>query len=447
MAAPDKTPLSNSSTGERGAQSINPASPPAVPTEPEPARGRKSPSTQPKAAPSQDRASDSSPRPPSLPPPLTSPPGSPQRTLSPLPTAHTVSSPDDTQAAAILASFSKRGRYRPSLVRSPSSDSFDSFDPDAEAVKIASEAEACRMAYRHVEMKVDQRVLHTEAELPPLPKVKVAHYAWEVMYENQRGITMFGKSWYSSNSLQPWDPTTFTLPLTVEGDFILERPKATDTPPLQELDYEDDGCNDEWPKNRKVHAKRKSIKTGYTLGTYQPPSPQWMWLTPWMADMRLDTDHQGWRYNLWFHTRQWAPHPGRFNWWGWVRRREWVRLRALLPPEVEPREVDEEVKEPGTLDEVLNSDHPVANIARNLASQALDREKLALWERWVSEGSAVARHRIAELFEDQEKLVFIARAFLYPTARKAFYANLVQRGIVEKQECMECAQDDAYVIE
>ncbi|BEI86765.1 hypothetical protein CcaverHIS002_0701110 [Cutaneotrichosporon cavernicola] len=445
MAAPDKTPLSNSSTGERGAQSIYPASPPAEPTEPVPARGRKSPSTQPKTAPSQDRASDSSARPPSLPPPLTPPPGSPRRTLSTLPTPPTTSAADDTQAAAILASLSKRRRHRPSLFRSHSS---DSYDPDAEAVKIASEAEACQMSYRHIEIEVDGRVLHTEAELPPLPKVKVAHYAWEVMYENQRGITLFGKSWYSSNSLQPWDPTTFTLPLTVESDFILERPKATETPALQELDYGDDGRDDERPKTKTGQVKRKSIKTGYSLGTYQTPSPQWMWLTPWMANMRLDTDQQGWRYNLWFHTRQWVPHPGRLNWWGWVRRREWVRLRALLPPEVGPKEVDEEeVKEPGTLDEVLNSDHPVANIARNLASQALDREKLALWERWISEGSAAARHRIAELFEDQEKLVFIARAFLYPTARKAFYDSLVQRGIVEKKECMECAQDNTYVIE
>lgn len=120
--------------------------------------------------------------------------------------------------------------------------------------------------------------------------------------------------------------------------------------------------------------------------------------------MRHDTDQQGWRYNLWFHTSRWAPHPGRLNWWGWVRRREWVRLRALLPAEPEPKEVEEEVHEPGTLDEVLKTERPVANMTRYLAGYALDREKLALWERWVAEGSAEARHTLADLFEDQEKV-------------------------------------------
>lgn len=240
-----------------------------------------------------------------------------------------------------------------------------------------------------------------------------------VMYENQRGLSIFGKSWYSSNSLLPSDPTPFTLPLTSpDGDFILARPGASDSPALagNSEPASDDGREgrDSTPqrhKSDKRTTKRRSIKTGYSLQTYQTPSPAWAWLTPWMVNMRHDTDQQGWRYNLWFHTGSWTPHPGRLNWWGWVRRREWVRLRALLPPEpeedmeeTERRQRDEMLGAPDSLDQVLDSKRPVANMTRYLAAHTLDREKLALWEKWMGESSAEGRHKLSEIFEDPGKV-------------------------------------------
>ncbi|CAK9782603.1 hypothetical protein CC85DRAFT_284029 [Cutaneotrichosporon oleaginosum] len=441
MAAPDTTPTLTSSSGGPSSESASPSALSSSESGARPESHVPDPKSRAaaEAGPSQG---------------LSSPPHSSSRSRSPspLPAPPVISPPDDAQTAAIHASLSKRRRHRPALFRSHSS---DSYNPEEVAAKIARDAEACERASRHIELEVGGRVLHSEAELPPLPKVTKAHYAWEIMYENQRGISIFGKTWYSSNSLLPADPTPFTLPLTSpEGDFVLARPAASDTPVITgaaraggaQRDDGDDSAEPHQVKNGRS-IKRKSIKSGYTLATYQTPSPAWAWLTPWMANMRLDTDQQGWRYNLWFHTTQWAPHPGRLNWWGWVRRREWVRLRALLPPEPEPKEVEEEVDEPGSLDDVLATERPVANMIRYLAAYALDREKLALWERWVGESSADARHRLADIVEDKEKLVFMARAFIYPTARKAFYASLVAHGIVEKEECMECVEDEGYTIE
>lgn len=267
-----------------------------------------------------------------------------------------------------------------------------------------------------------------------------------VMYENQRGFSIFGKAWYSANGLLPTDPTPFTLPLeSPDGDFTLGRSGAKGNSRNHEREGSSSSAGaeaDPGPSNgREASAsngrggsggtgdtersassthpgskgtatrangriKRRSIKTGYSLKTYETPSPAWAWLTPWMVNMRLDTDHQGWRYNLWFHTRGWASHPGRLNWWGWVRRREWVRLRALLPPEEgdDGNEQEKQAPVPKTLDEVLGVQRPVANMMRFLAVYALDREKLAVWEGWMKKGSAGARHRLADLFEDREKV-------------------------------------------
>jgi hypothetical protein len=69
----------------------------------------------------------------------------------------------------------------------------------------------------------------------------------------------------------------------------------------------------------------------YDLHTFQPPSSHWIWLTPWLVNMRQDgvTDERGWEYNYIFRKRGWGPDVGRSGWGGWVRRRMWVRLRSL----------------------------------------------------------------------------------------------------------------------
>lgn len=64
---------------------------------------------------------------------------------------------------------------------------------------------------------------------------------------------------------------------------------------------------------RKVQAKStiptQSNRTSYTLETYQPPSPEWEYLTPWMVNMRTGTDELGWRYNAWFRKKDGTAMP------------------------------------------------------------------------------------------------------------------------------------------
>jgi hypothetical protein len=147
------------------------------------------------------------------------------------------------------------------------------------------------------------------------------------MYENQRGVTMWGKSVYSSNTLLPSDPTPFTLPRALPASEVADDGPGGSGTPM--------GAPPRSKAKGRARKYRESINTEYTLESYQTPSPAWAWLTPWMVNMRTQTDEQGWEYNLWFHKRSWRAHPGHFNWWGWVRRREWVRLRALVPEVIE----------------------------------------------------------------------------------------------------------------
>lgn len=114
-----------------------------------------------------------------------------------------------------------------------------------------------------------------------------------------------------------------------------------------------------------------------------------------MANMRLDADEQGFRYNLWFHRRGWRPHAGRLNWWGWVRRREWLRLRVLLPSTTLEKEVDviedNAAEWPKTLDEIVARPRPVEALVKLLSVEPLDREKGRIFMLWWNNGSTEAQ--------------------------------------------------------
>ncbi|KAF9481428.1 hypothetical protein BDN70DRAFT_803620 [Pholiota conissans] len=116
-------------------------------------------------------------------------------------------------------------------------------------------------------------------------------YEWAILYENQRGITVFSTPYYSSLSLLPSDPSPFTLP-----DASLKR---SDQPPI-------------------------------SLENYPLPDGNWHWVSRcWMIDMRTDTgevQHDGFEYNWFFRRHKWRAQIGSFNAGGWVRRRRWVRL-------------------------------------------------------------------------------------------------------------------------
>jgi hypothetical protein len=106
----------------------------------------------------------------------------------------------------------------------------------------------------------------------------------EVLFENQRGVWLFGIPYYSSDSLLNFDPAKWT--------DVSNRPSAVD------------------------------------VTNAQLPDPSWQWTWPrWYVDMSLDVDEQGWQYSYMFQDR--------FSWHGthpwfhsFVRRRRWIRKRV-----------------------------------------------------------------------------------------------------------------------
>lgn len=106
----------------------------------------------------------------------------------------------------------------------------------------------------------------------------------DILYENQRGLFLFGIPKFSSNSLLQFDPSSWVAP-----DF---KPSAVDITNAQVPD----------------------------------PSWEWAWRT-WYVDMSRDVDEEGWEYSFWFgNSCAWhGTHP----WFhSFVRRRRWLRKRV-----------------------------------------------------------------------------------------------------------------------
>ncbi|KAL4243418.1 hypothetical protein ABKN59_001229 [Abortiporus biennis] len=116
-------------------------------------------------------------------------------------------------------------------------------------------------------------------------------YRWAVLFENQRGATIFSTPYYSPLSLLPMDPPPFTIP--------------TASP---------------YPRH---------CQPTVSLFSYPLPDGDWRWVSKcWMVDMRGDglTQFDGFEYNWYFRSKNWRVEVGRLNAGGWVRRRRWIRL-------------------------------------------------------------------------------------------------------------------------
>ncbi|ORX36595.1 hypothetical protein BD324DRAFT_608719 [Kockovaella imperatae] len=153
-------------------------------------------------------------------------------------------------------------------------------------------------------------------------------YVWDVLFENQRGIFLLGKAYFSSRTLLPADPSPFTLPcrsLPSASSFTVSEPSNHLSNESTIRRTKADRSN----AHTSQKDKKRSIVTAYTLDTFQTPSPAWKWVTPWMVNMKNGTDEAGWRYNVWFKKTGWRSHAGSLGANGYVRRREWVRLRCL----------------------------------------------------------------------------------------------------------------------
>ncbi|CAE6470818.1 unnamed protein product [Rhizoctonia solani] len=124
-------------------------------------------------------------------------------------------------------------------------------------------------------------------------------YEWAILYENQRGITIFSLPYYSKLSLLPNDPPPFTVP------------------------------NEPTGHGKGKSGQRTTLRAPGALADYQLPDPTWRWVSKyWMVDMRGDGEVQqdGYEYNWCFRSKGWRASIGSFNAGGWVRRRRWVRL-------------------------------------------------------------------------------------------------------------------------
>lgn len=125
------------------------------------------------------------------------------------------------------------------------------------------------------------------------PRLKHVHtdaeQAFDVLYENQRGLYFLGVPHYSSKSLLNFDPPAW--------------------------------------QTATLHPSLVNITNA------QLPDPSWVWAdgwNNWYVDMSGDVDDEGWRYSFAFGQRT----AGRWAWHGthpfltsFVRRRRWVRLR------------------------------------------------------------------------------------------------------------------------
>jgi len=127
-------------------------------------------------------------------------------------------------------------------------------------------------------------------------------YEWAVLYENQRGMTLFSVPYYSHLSLLPMDPSPFTIPNA---------------------------------------SHKRSKQPNVTLSQYPLPDGAWRWVSKtWMIDMRSDSgevDPVGYEYNWSFRTHNWRANVGKLSAGGWVRRRRWIRL-MMRPAMQRPNE-------------------------------------------------------------------------------------------------------------
>lgn len=108
--------------------------------------------------------------------------------------------------------------------------------------------------------------------------------AVDVLYENQRGLFLFGVPRFSPNALYNFDPANWTT-----------------------VDWKPSGVN---------------------ITNAQVPDPGWVWdWKSWYVDMSGDVDEEGWQYSLAFRTG-FAWH-GTHPWFhSFVRRRRWLRKRV-----------------------------------------------------------------------------------------------------------------------
>ncbi|KAJ3512431.1 hypothetical protein NLJ89_g3519 [Agrocybe chaxingu] len=187
-----------------------------------------------------------------------------------------------SRLARLFSKTNLRSSSSPDLARHKATSSRRSSIANAQ---LQEEIDPLSVDTNDIQIKLDSSALGGEDD------VYTDRYEWAVVYENQRGATVFSIPYYSSLSLLPSDPSPFTLP-----NASLKRSKQ---PPI-------------------------------SLENYPLPDGNWRWVSRcWMIDMRSDSgevQHDGFEYNWMFRQHNWRAQVGSFNAGGWVRRRRWIRL-------------------------------------------------------------------------------------------------------------------------
>ncbi|ODQ65809.1 hypothetical protein NADFUDRAFT_24734, partial [Nadsonia fulvescens var. elongata DSM 6958] len=124
----------------------------------------------------------------------------------------------------------------------------------------------------------------------------------DFLLENQRGWSIIGQPYYSSNTLiQHFDPPPWTI-----GNG---------------LDYNDS----KFEKNNTKRSRGFETAPG-GIYDYPLPDPTWEWKwNTWYVDMSGDVDDNGWSYSFRFGSNTW--HGTNIWFHSWVRRRKWKRVR------------------------------------------------------------------------------------------------------------------------
>ncbi|KAK0245693.1 hypothetical protein EDD85DRAFT_27527 [Armillaria nabsnona] len=234
-------------------------------------------------------------------------------------------------------------------------------------------------------------------------------FRWAVLYENQRGYTLFSLPFFSRRSLLPRDPYPFTVPCA---------------------------------------SNKRTEQPNYSLTQYPLPDGNWEWVSKsWMVDMQSDSgqvQYDGFEYNWMFRKKHWSAEVGGLK---FVRRRRWIRLMKR-PAKTVPKKIDDDN---GTLG-VPQSASMVSNLPDELLEQCADEiwlkddlrarwaeycklmkaagrdaKKLELWKRWLIVKDV--RPDIASLlavYGDD-----IRDSFVYPDSRAQFTGMLKEAGMLD----------------
>ncbi|KAI5295466.1 hypothetical protein KEM52_001288 [Ascosphaera acerosa] len=214
-----------------------------------------------------------------------------------------------------------------------------------------------------------------------------------------------------------------------------------------------------WVLGRPYFSERPGHVPTWTTVTYQPaeppssaavPDPSWEWAWPtWYIDMSSDVDENGWQYSLSFSERFcWHGNHPWFH--SFVRRRKWLRLRVkrgegqrvlrkqeregsrhqaqldrLLYEPVQSREIlpDETgwlTGKPRDYEKLRQTVSDLPALLRYLKDTVVDREKLNAIDKYLDQDS-----------EDQEglpgRMHEVMQLFMHITSRETLLNNLARR--------------------